>query len=110
MHYPEPLMTIDNVEHLLDVLVGSYDNPIYGEAEFQGDIIGLGGIDAYDRLIEIYPWHKDPKIIFIISKGGPFADNFTLCISKGGMIDQLPGCLLPSEYQKEVEYTIRGLL
>lgn len=111
MYYPEPMPFLEGgVDTLLDTLAKNYDYPICGEVEFQGDIIEFGGINAYTNLIEVYPWHKNPKIIFVISKTGPFADKFSLCVTKGGIIDQLPGCILPEKYLKEVIYTISGRL
>lgn len=111
MYYPEPTAFLEGgIDNLLETLAKMYDYPICGEVEFQGDIIEFGGINAYTRLIEIYPWHKDPKIIFVISREGSFADKFSLCVSKGGIIDQLPGCILPKNYLKEVIYTISGRL
>lgn len=107
MYYSEPIAFLEGeVDNLLETLAKNYDSPICGEIEFQGDIIEFGGINAYTNLIEVYPWHKNPKIIFVISKTGPFADKFSLCATKGGIIDQLPGCILPEKYLKEVLYAI----
>ncbi len=100
----------NNCDELIKFLIDNHDNPICGNASFQGDSIDINGYAHPREISECVPLSENSMEFFIIGEVNEVTNTFVLVITDNATDypDEDYGVELPAYVRDELIATLKG--
>lgn len=101
----EPLFYLNNCDELIKIMTDNYENPIIGNASFEGNNAEFNGYAVPDKGEHI-PMNENSTEYFSVGEVNEVTNTFILTLSSSN--DEGYGVKLPAYVRDELIATLKG--